>query len=204
MNPLRGYRRRCATIVSSSGSSLRCASMNASSSGVMSSFRKIGWYCGMAAKWRIRARTSVAIQVQALRNQVRIRIEIARRIAQQQRGERRIVVDDDAPFAVQNLAAGRENRHIANAVLLRRGGVVAALHHLQLPQPVSQHQKDGQDYVLRRRQADFRYFVVAAEHKSVPSTRYPVFPMESLSLRYARVVVVGLFYCNALEPCMLA
>src|ERR1700720_4177332 len=53
------------------------------------------------------------IQVQALCNQVCISTEITRGIAQQQRRERWIVVDNDAPLAVENLAPGRENRHIA-------------------------------------------------------------------------------------------
>ena len=47
-------------IVSSSGSSLRWASMNASSSGVMSSLRKMGWYCGSQASFLTRSRISFA------------------------------------------------------------------------------------------------------------------------------------------------
>ena len=62
----------------------------------------------------------IRIQMQTLRNQIRISIQVAGRIAQQQRRKRWIVVDDDAPFAVQNLAAGRQNRHIADAVLFGR------------------------------------------------------------------------------------
>ena len=151
MNPLRGYRRRCAMIVSSSGNSLRCASMNCNSSGVMSSFRKIGWY------------------------QVRIADQVASRVTQQQRRERRVIVDDGAAFAVENLAARREHRNVANAILLGGRGVIATFHHLQLPQSVGEDQEDAKDDVLRRREADFGNFLVAAEHQfSLLSSRFSV------------------------------
>ncbi len=58
----------------------------------------------------------VGIEMQALRDEIGIGGQIARRIAQQQRGERRIVIDDDAAFAIENLAAGREHGHVANAI----------------------------------------------------------------------------------------
>ena len=141
--------------------------MNASSSGVMSSFRKIGWYRGMAAKRRMRSRISFGIHVQAFGNQVGVGTQVARGITQQQRGERRIVVDDVAAFAVENLAARGENRHIANAVFLRQAGVLVALRHLQTPQPISQDQENGQDDVLHRSEADRRNFFITAKHKSV-------------------------------------
>ena len=69
-----------------------------------------------------------------------------------------------APFAVQDLAARRQNRHFASVVLLRQGRIKIALHHLQPPQPVGQDQKNDEDDVLHRSQAGTRYFFVAAKH----------------------------------------
>ena len=60
----------------------------------------------------------IGIEMQALRNQVRVRAQIARRIAQEQGRERGIVIDDDAPFAVQNFAARREDGNVADPILL--------------------------------------------------------------------------------------
>ena len=55
--------------------------------------------------------------VQPLGDLLGIHFEIAVLIAQQQHGERRVVVDDDAAFAVQQLAAGRQNGDLLDAVL---------------------------------------------------------------------------------------
>ena len=85
----------------------------------------------------------IRIQMQPLRNHLRVSVEVTGGIAQQQSGKRRVVVDDDASFAVQNLATRRENRHIADAVFFRRRRILTALHHLQPPQSVGQHEKDG-------------------------------------------------------------
>src|SRR5271170_3493220 len=107
----------------------------------------------------------VWIQMQALGDQIRVGIEVTGGIAQQQGRKRGIVLYDDPPFAVQNLAAGCKDRHIADAVLFGSRGVIPALHHLQLPQSVGQQKKDRQNQVLRRCEADFRNFVVTAEHQ---------------------------------------
>ena len=108
----------------------------------------------------------VRIQMQTFRNQIGVGIEVARRIAQKQRRKRRIVVDDDSPFAIENLAARRKDRHIADVVFFRKSRVQIALHHLQPPQSISQHQKNRKDHVLCRRQADRRYFFITAEHQT--------------------------------------
>src|SRR5215831_13589536 len=119
--------------------------------------------------------------MQAACDQLRVRGQVARRIAQQQRGERRIVVDDNPALPVENLPPRSQNRDIAYAVLFRERRIEVALHHLQPPQSVGQNQENGEDDVLHRGQADGRNFFVAAEHrtsgfghgfypKSLPST----------------------------------
>ena len=80
--------------------------------------------------------------MQALRDHVRVAGKIAGGVAQQQSGKGRIVVHDDAAFAVEDLAAGRQNGDFASLVFFRQRRVELALHHLQPPQPVGQHQKN--------------------------------------------------------------
>jgi hypothetical protein len=108
----------------------------------------------------------LGIQMQPLRNGVRVRVQIARRIAQQERGKRRIVIDNDAAFAIQDFAPRRQNRHIANAVLLRQQCVLIAVHHLQPPQSVGQKQKNEQHDILHGGQAERGNLFFAAEHQS--------------------------------------
>src|SRR5208283_2885709 len=110
-------------------------------------------------------------QVQTLGNRVRVGIQIARGIAQQQGRKRRIVVDDDPPFAVQDLPARRKDRHVAHAVLLRQQRVFAALHHLQPPQAVGEKQEYKQNHILHHGKAKGGNFFFAAEHQSSVSAR---------------------------------
>src|SRR6266478_814610 len=110
--------------------------------------------------------------MQPLGDCFRVRIQISRRIAQQKRGKRGVVIDNDAAFAIEDFAAGRENWHIANAVLLRQLRVLAALHHLQPPQPVCQEQENKHYDVLHGGEPDGGNFFFAAEHQSsVPASR---------------------------------
>ncbi len=111
----------------------------------------------------------VGVQVQPLGDGVRVRVQISRRIAQQQRGKRGVVIDNDPAFTIQNFAARRQNRHIADAVLLRQLRVLAALHHLQPPQPVRQKQKNEQHDVLYGGEPEGGNFFFAAEHQFLSS-----------------------------------
>jgi len=101
------------------------------------------------------------------------------------------IVDDDAPFAVQNLPAGRENRHISNAVFFRSRRVVAALHHLQPPQSIRQHKKNGEDRVLRRGQADCRYFSRGTKHRARASAFGPQARDEPRTLEADALILSG-------------
>ena len=105
------------------------------------------------------------VHMQSPRNQVSIGIEIAAGIAQEQRSERRIIVYDGPAFAVQNLSTRGQDWKVADFISLRLLRVLIALHHLEPPQSISQHQKYGQDDVLCCSEADRRYFFVAAEHQ---------------------------------------
>ncbi len=90
----------------------------------------------------------VGRNVQPGRNLVGVGVEVAVLIAQQQHRERRIVVNDDAAFAVENLAARRQHRDLLDAVLFGQSGVVVAARHLQAPQPESKNQENAQQDVL--------------------------------------------------------
>ena len=99
--------------------------------------------------------------VQARCDLVGIGVEVAVLIAQQQHGERGIVVDDDAAFAVQNLAARREDGDLLDAVLFGQRGVVIAARDLQAPQPESQNQKNCQQDVLHCGEPELGDFFLA-------------------------------------------
>jgi hypothetical protein len=92
----------------------------------------------------------IGIQVQAARDQVRVGIQVAALITQQQRGKGRVVVDDNSTFPVQQLASGRENRDIANSVLFGEAGVHVTVHDLQPPQAIGQQQEPRQSCIARQ------------------------------------------------------
>ena len=58
------------------------------------------------------------VQVEPLGNQRQIGVDVVVLFANQEAGNRRIVVDDEAVLAVEKLAARRQHRHLADAVLL--------------------------------------------------------------------------------------
>ncbi len=60
----------------------------------------------------------IQIKIQAARNQRQIRVHIAALLAYQETRNRRVVVDHKAVLAVEELAARRQDRLFANAVLL--------------------------------------------------------------------------------------
>ncbi len=103
--------------------------------------------------------------VQPSGNLVGIGLEIAVLIAQQQHGERRIVVNDDAAFAVEDLAARRQNGDLLDAVLLGQRAVVIVARYLQAPQPEGKNKKDSQQDVLHCGKPELRDFFVATEHQ---------------------------------------
>ena len=61
---------------------------------------------------------------------VRIRKQVARLLAQQQRGKRWIVVDNDAVLPIDNAAARRQYRDVSHAVLFRQLRVIVLAANL--------------------------------------------------------------------------
>ena len=102
--------------------------------------------------------------VQALRDEWRVGGEVAGGVAHHQHGGGRIVIDDEAAFAVDNLAARREQRNFADAVVFGLRDVVIAVRNLQAPEAVAEHEENGEDGVLHRRQPHRRYFFFPAQH----------------------------------------
>ena len=86
--------------------------------------------------------------VQTLGDEVGVSVEVAGGVAHHERGEGRIVIDDDAAFAVEDFAAGSEDGHLADTILFRLRGVVVVAGDLQAPQSVSQHEEHAEDAVL--------------------------------------------------------
>src|ERR1019366_5294933 len=98
---------------------------------------------------------------------VGVGLQIAVLIAQQQHRERRIVVNDDAALAVQDLAARSQDGHLFDAILFSQRAVITAARHLQAPQSESKHQKDSQQDVLHCGKPELGDFFVATEHQEL-------------------------------------
>jgi hypothetical protein len=62
----------------------------------------------------------VEVQIQPLGNQRQVGVDIPVLLANQEAGDRRIVVHQQPAVAIQQLAPRRQHRHLANAVLLRQ------------------------------------------------------------------------------------
>ena len=74
------------------------------------------------------------IEVQALRDHGQVGVDVLVLLANQEAGDGRVVVDQQAVFAVKELAAGGQDGHLADAVLLGQFAEVARAQHLQPPQ----------------------------------------------------------------------
>ncbi len=70
--------------------------------------------------------------------------------ARQIQAERRVIVDDHAPVAIQNLAARREHRNGLDAVFERALLINLRIADLQVPKAGDQEQKDGDGGVLKK------------------------------------------------------
>src|ERR1043165_3758784 len=73
----------------------------------------------------------------------------------------------DPAFAIQYLAACRQDGNVTDAVLFRQLRVVIGTDYLQAPQTESKYQEHPKDAVLDSSQANLRYFFFAPEcHKT--------------------------------------
>ena len=141
-------------MVSSSGSSLRWASMNACFVGGDVQLDGDGLVAGRGPVVAQRGAQLLQIQVQAARNQRQVGVHIAILLADQEAGDRRVVVHDQPVFAVEELAAAGHHRLLADAVLLGELAEVLRAQHLQPPQSGRQRQHHQQNAVLHHRQLE--------------------------------------------------
>ena len=90
--------------------------------------------------------------VQSTGNERKVGVQVAAWLADQKAGDGGVVVHQQAAFAVEQLAPGRQDRHLADPVLLRQDAVVLRSHDLEPPQAREQHQQNRDDHVLHDRQ----------------------------------------------------
>ena len=106
----------------------------------------------------------IEIEIQPMGDQRQIRIHIAALLAHQEAGDRRVIVDDKPVLAVEEFAARRQNRLLANAILLGQHAVAVYVQHLQTPQAGSQAEHHQKNAVLHKRQFDCgKLFAAAAD-----------------------------------------
>ena len=99
-------------------------------------------------------------QIEPTRNERDFHRGIVHLLAQQVAGGRRIVVDQQAAFAIEQPPARRKHRHLADAVLLGKRAVVVGIEHLQTPQAEHQDAQNRNDDILRGMQLGGRDFVL--------------------------------------------
>ena len=87
--------------------------------------------------------------MQARRNKREVRFQILLLVAQQIAADGRIVVDDDAAFAIKDATARRKNRHLAYAVLLGQYRVAGGAEDLEPPQANTQNEQHQRHHILR-------------------------------------------------------
>ncbi len=92
------------------------------------------------------------LHVQSLCNQRHVLLYGAHLLAQQVAGDRRVVVDNDPAFPVQDASPRGQHRHLAHPVLLRQHTVLRRPEHLQPPKPDPQHQQNQCHDILQSRQ----------------------------------------------------
>ena len=86
--------------------------------------------------------------MQAVSDLLRICVDVAHLVAQQQRREGRIIIDNQLAVAVIDLAARSQDWHFLDAVLLRARNVLFTLAHLKSPQTISKKDEDCQNDIL--------------------------------------------------------
>ena len=87
-------------------------------------------------------------KVQAAGDERNVGLEVFDLVAQQVAGDRGVVIDQDAAFAVEDLAARGAHRLLAHAVGLRQLPVVVHAQHLEAPHSRSQYSQHQHHHVL--------------------------------------------------------
>ena len=80
------------------------------------------------------------------------------RFARKDEPERGVIVDNDAPIAIQNFSTRRRQRKRFDAVPLSRFVIKALVLHLQLPEARGKKYKNGYDAILNKRDFAGREF----------------------------------------------
>ena len=110
-----------------------------------------GLVAGRRAKVLKRGLELVEIEVQTLRDERQVGIEVLVLFANEEAGDRGIVIDEQAAIAVQQLAARSHDGLLADAVFLGQLLEVRSAEDLQPPQAGAEGQHDQQNAVLHRR-----------------------------------------------------
>ncbi len=97
-----------------------------------------GLIAGLGAVVVQRRAQLIEVEIEALGDQRQIGVNILVLLAHQEAGDRRVIVDDEAVLAVEELAARRQDRLFADAILLGQHAVAVDVQHLQPPQARSQ------------------------------------------------------------------
>ena len=84
-------------------------------------------------------------------------------VAIEQQRVRGLIVDNDAPVAVQNLAARRKNRRAFDSIVLGRLTVDVRVLHLQRPEARNQKNEDPDRQVLENRNFARSFLGIVAE-----------------------------------------
>jgi hypothetical protein len=93
-----------------------------------------------------------------------VRRDVVALFADEEAGDGGVVIDDEAVFAVEELAAGREDGDFADAVGFSEGVVILSADDLETPESEDENAHDGRDDVLDDGEADSRQFFFAVEH----------------------------------------
>src|SRR5581483_1394605 len=104
--------------------------------------------------------------MQPVGDHVHIGIQVAMLVAQQQHRERRVVIDDDPAFAIEDFPARRQDRYLLDPVLFGKIGVMLVAGDLEPPKSVTEDQKNREDHVLNNRQPERGDFFLSAKHRS--------------------------------------
>ncbi len=107
-----------------------------------------GLVAGRDAEVAQRSPQLFQIEVQPLRNHGQVGVHILVLLPNQEAGDGRIVVDHQPVLAVKQLAAGGQDGHLADAVLLGEFAEVAGSQHLETPKARAQCQHHHQNAVL--------------------------------------------------------
>ena len=96
----------------------------------------------------------VEVEVQAFGDQRQVGVDVVALLANEEAGGRRIVVDDQAALAIEELAARCHHGNFADAVLLCQHAEAVRAQHLQAPQAGDERQHHEQNSPLDCYQLD--------------------------------------------------